>query len=338
MNKSKYDLDTIDPRKITPNRSNPRGESPDEIYSDKEFIRLKDSVFEFGVLVPLIVKEKPKKEDEYILIDGERRWRAAIATNQEKVPAYIARDKKLLKEELRRTFQIHMLRKQWSRLAQARSLKMIIGQIKQEEPNLKRVQLFETIQDRTGYTETALRDLLRVLKFSDKILDEVSSNKSSLRLSHLVQIEASFVEQVSRQYPSLTKEYGKKLLRRKMLDKVRKGSIATTRNLMDDLLPVFLQAKTKEQKDYLKKLLIHFIENTHSTPDEVARKFGLEYPVDVKDLTESVNKIKDDISSMQSVLLHLNFAQLKSFRKLRTELEDILMPFGKFINKIIRKL
>ena len=332
-----YNLKFISPNQIVPNPNNPRGESEEKIYSDKEFARLKDSIYEFGVLVPLIVRPKPTESGKYILIDGERRWRAALETNR-KVPVHVIEAPEQELEELRTTFQIHMLRKQWSRIAQARALRMIIGQVNEESGKLSKSVLFEEIQEKTGYTETQLKDLLRVLNYSNTVLDEVESNKSPLKYSHIVQIEASFIEQVEKIFPDLITKYGKKSIRDRMLNKVRKGFISSTRDLMDDLLPVFMQSTTDPQLGYLKTLLLNFIDDEAIRPQDILKKFELKYPISSEDFDKSIDNIKENIENIQFILNNLKYAQLKNYNKLEKELFSILDAFKTYLNKMINKL
>ena len=73
----KYRLDEISPDEISPNIKNPRGEKPDEIQRDKTFEQLKDSVAQFGVLVPIVVHElKTSSPYKYILVDIVLKWQA----------------------------------------------------------------------------------------------------------------------------------------------------------------------------------------------------------------------------------------------------------------------
>ena len=197
-------------RLIEFNPANVRDETEEQIEADENFRRLKDSVYEFGVLVPLVVKPYKNKEKEFILIDGERRLRAALSTNQKTVPVHILTDPDS-NDEVLYAFQIHMLRKEWSRTAQARALKKIINNTKEEIGKKQEKELFNSIQEKTGYSENILKDLFRVLRYankSDKILDEIDNPKNNIKFSHLVQLEASFVEQVERMFPDIIIKYG----------------------------------------------------------------------------------------------------------------------------------
>ena len=69
----------VDINKITPNPKQPRNK-----FDDATLMELADSIKEVGVLQPITVK---KNGDFYIIIAGERRWRAARIAGLEKIPA-----------------------------------------------------------------------------------------------------------------------------------------------------------------------------------------------------------------------------------------------------------
>lgn len=62
-------------------------DQPRKLFEDKELLELSDSIKEFGVIQPIIVKRNGK--GVYILIAGERRLRAAALAGLKKIPAII---------------------------------------------------------------------------------------------------------------------------------------------------------------------------------------------------------------------------------------------------------
>lgn len=66
-------------------KANPN--QPRKIFQDEELEELCDSIREFGIIQPLILKKLDK--DEYELIAGERRLRAALRAGLKTVPAVI---------------------------------------------------------------------------------------------------------------------------------------------------------------------------------------------------------------------------------------------------------
>lgn len=62
-------------------------DQPRKNFGEEELLELRDSIKEYGVLQPIIVKKN--NNGEYILIAGERRLRASILAGLQKIPAVI---------------------------------------------------------------------------------------------------------------------------------------------------------------------------------------------------------------------------------------------------------
>ncbi|MBO7313236.1 MAG: ParB/RepB/Spo0J family partition protein, partial [Alistipes sp.] len=67
---------------IIPNPLQPRRDFDEEALQE-----LATSIAELGVIQPITLKRRD--DGKYIIISGERRWRAAQRANLERVPAYI---------------------------------------------------------------------------------------------------------------------------------------------------------------------------------------------------------------------------------------------------------
>ncbi len=67
----------------------PRRDQPRKDFDMEPLQALADSVAEYGVLVPLIVRENAVAKDTYEIIAGERRWRAAKMAGITEVPVVI---------------------------------------------------------------------------------------------------------------------------------------------------------------------------------------------------------------------------------------------------------
>lgn len=59
-----YILEEVDPKDVAYSDSNPRGEKPEQIREDPSFAQLIDSVYKFGVLVPIVVNKQPKQKSK----------------------------------------------------------------------------------------------------------------------------------------------------------------------------------------------------------------------------------------------------------------------------------
>lgn len=72
----------IEVGKIIPNPTQPRA-----MFDDEALAELADSIRTLGVIQPITVKRNT--DNEYVIISGERRWRASKMAGLESIPAYI---------------------------------------------------------------------------------------------------------------------------------------------------------------------------------------------------------------------------------------------------------
>lgn len=64
-------------------------EQPRRIFEPEALAELTDSVKARGVITPIVVRPRPGRNDEFQIVAGERRWRAAQAAGLRTVPAVI---------------------------------------------------------------------------------------------------------------------------------------------------------------------------------------------------------------------------------------------------------
>lgn len=67
----------------------PRADQPRKTFPTESLGQLADSIAQFGVLQPIIVRESTLLEGTYEIIAGERRWRAAKMAGLSEIPAVI---------------------------------------------------------------------------------------------------------------------------------------------------------------------------------------------------------------------------------------------------------
>ncbi len=75
---------TVGVEQLHPSRFQPRN-----IFSDESLNELAESIKQYGVLQPLLVREDPQNAGEYEIIGGERRWRAAQKAQLHEVPVIV---------------------------------------------------------------------------------------------------------------------------------------------------------------------------------------------------------------------------------------------------------
>jgi ParB/RepB/Spo0J family partition protein len=332
---SKYRLKQISPQDVDFSDFNPRGEKPEDIHQDETFEQLKDSVYRFGVLVPIVVRPQQEAgKKPFVLVDGERRLRAALETGIRRIPAHVTQSGEH-SLDLIQAFHIHMLRKQWRSVAQARALQRIIEELRRTGDTTSRRELFEELQDRTGCTDTQLKSLRRAIKYPEAVLKEVDEGK--LRWSHLVQIEESFVEQMSAHYPELLESLGRRRVREALVDKARK-KILGTRSLIDNIRPIITAAQSREERAYASRLFETFVTEEDMTAEEVLKRYDKRFPPGKEDVIKLATRLTDAIENVTGMLDQMDTSRVLGFPAIAQRLDKSLRILRASMGKQLRAL
>lgn len=147
--------------KIDPNPDQPRKE-----FDENALNELAQSIKESGVIVPITVK---KEADRYILIAGERRYRASKIANLKEIPAYI---KIATKQEIMEMALVENIqREDLNAIEIALSLKALI-----EECDLTQ----EKMSERIGKSRSTITNHLRLLKLPADVQLALRNNQISM--------------------------------------------------------------------------------------------------------------------------------------------------------------
>ena len=146
----KAGVQTMKINEVEPNRDQPR-----KNFDEDALLELSDSIKQFGVLQPLLVR---KRKDYYEIIAGERRWRAAKIAGVKEVPVIVKEytDQEILEIGLIENIQ----RENLNPIEEAIAFKRLL-----EEFNLKQ----EEVAERVSKSRTAVTNSMRLLKLSDKV-------------------------------------------------------------------------------------------------------------------------------------------------------------------------
>ncbi len=102
-------------KEVKPDPNQPRLD-----FEEKAMAQLVDSVEAKGVMVPITVE--PKSDGKYMIIDGERRYRAAIALELKEIPLNILPNKLSVEEKNIIRFQLQETHRQWSIFEKAEAM------------------------------------------------------------------------------------------------------------------------------------------------------------------------------------------------------------------------
>jgi ParB family chromosome partitioning protein len=151
------DFDTsilLDPsdrvQKIKISLITPKSDQPRKHFDEESLKQLADSIKQFGVLQPIILVSEG---DKYVIIAGERRWRAAAIAKLDTIPAVVRSLKEL--EQLEIALVENVQRVDLSPLEQAASI---------EKLRLHFNMTYDTIAKRLGKANSTINNIARLLQ------------------------------------------------------------------------------------------------------------------------------------------------------------------------------
>ena len=153
-----FHLNIID---VEPNKEQPR-----KAFDKEKLDALTSSISEIGVILPIIVTKK--ESGRYMIIAGERRWRAAKAAGLKKIPAIIKNYEE--KEAAEVALIENLQREDLNPIEEAKGYKSLIDGFSMTQ---------EEISKRVGKSRSAITNSLRILNLPDEIIKYVISGEIS---------------------------------------------------------------------------------------------------------------------------------------------------------------
>ena len=136
---------------IEPNRSQPRSN-----FDENTMEELTESIRRYGVLQPVVVKKQA--EGQYMLVAGERRWRAAKAAGLKEIPAIVRNftEQEIIEIALIENIQ----RENLNVIEEARTYQRLIREFSYRQ---------EDLAEKLSRSRTAITNRLRLLKLSEDV-------------------------------------------------------------------------------------------------------------------------------------------------------------------------
>ncbi|CAM3024662.1 ParB/RepB/Spo0J family partition protein [Hathewaya histolytica] len=143
--------------KISLNLIKPNPEQPRKNFDEEKIKELSLSIKENGIIQPLILKKVDNST--YLIIAGERRWRAARLANMKEVPAVVledVKDKEILKLSLIENIQ----REDLNPIEEAIAYEKLIVELKLTQ---------EELSEKLGKSRTSITNCLRLLNLDKRV-------------------------------------------------------------------------------------------------------------------------------------------------------------------------
>jgi len=145
----------------------PAHDNPRQVFNAERLRELADSIKQQGVVQPLVVR--PKADGGFVLIAGERRWRAAQLAGLKTVPVVVKDVSGAKAFEL--TLVENLQREDLNPIEEAEAFQRLIGEHGYTQ---------EQLAERVGKDRTTVANSLRLLKLPDGVRGRLASGELAM--------------------------------------------------------------------------------------------------------------------------------------------------------------
>ena len=146
----------------------PRSDQPRKTFDREPLEALADSIAQFGVIQPIVVRENKNNAGTYEILAGERRWRAAKMAGLSEIPAVILDGDDLKAAQV--SVIENVQREDLNPIEEALAYQTLLDgfHLTQEE-----------VSKQVGKSRSSIANLLRLLDLPDEVLELVKAGKLS---------------------------------------------------------------------------------------------------------------------------------------------------------------
>ena len=171
-------LNEVNINDIMPNPNQPR-----KHFDETALNELAASIRVHGIIQPIVLNESD--DGKYMIIAGERRWRAAKIAGLETVPAYIRR---FTEKQVKEISMIENLqREDLNPIEAAKAIKQLMEEYKLTQ---------EAVAERIGKSRSVIANTVRLLTLPVEVVDLIETNKLSAGHAKILVALTDPIEQI----------------------------------------------------------------------------------------------------------------------------------------------
>jgi len=171
-------LNEVNINDIIPNPNQPR-----KHFDETALNELASSIRVHGIIQPIVLNESD--DGKYMIIAGERRWRAAKIAGLETVPAYIRRFTEKQVKEI--SIIENLQREDLNPIEAAKAIKQLMEEYKLTQ---------EAVAERIGKSRSVIANTVRLLTLPVEVVDLIETNKLSAGHAKILVALTDPIEQI----------------------------------------------------------------------------------------------------------------------------------------------
>jgi len=336
---SEMKVDVVDISKIDPNPENPRG--IDIAREDTKLPALKDSIKQFGILVPLVLVPRGRR---YLLLDGERRFVAAQALGLKTLPAFITERGLDDDDLLVRMFQIHHNQQQWGAIQQCRALegpyRSISGRrsivaIGNDRARIKAIA--EELSRATGIDLLTAENRIWFLRWP-KSFKKRRYKGNAKGYWYVCEIESRIIIPALENYPEYFEKVSADDVRLALYEKLEKKAVSAATEVRAASIIVSKAMRKKSARKSVKRILTALHKNHDMTYGEAREDFIREFPSVIKKLSHTPRKLFNAMEALAAVIEDFDASTISQYKHRAKIAPKKLLASAKNLASVVSKL
>jgi ParB/RepB/Spo0J family partition protein len=314
-------IEDINIDSVVVNPYNPRGR-----FNEKEEDELIESILAKGILNPIIVYKR-SSDNTFVILDGERRYRACKKLNIKKIPARILIREPNTIESLSLMFHVHNVREDWTEFAIALTIRKITEELGLEIQNLERFHILD-LSKITSLSEYKINKYLRYLDYPEDVFNmfldqEINGSKKEGPDPDILMEMHRPISDMREIMPEVIQMISVKQMIDICIQKKENGIIKTNKEFRLIAQSITAAKKDGIQVNELKEGLISFFTMLEYSPEKVFHETAEEH--------YQYKNIKKSSESFLQQLRLFDYESLDNFKKneVRALLEEILKTINK---------
>lgn len=306
---------------IQPNPHNPR-----RLFDEVPLSVLKESISKLGILVPITVY--PKKagksdpiKDDFVILDGERRWRCCSSLSMRKIPAIII-EQPTETENILVMFHIHNLREGWQLMPTALKLEVLMKQL-----GIKSEKKLNII---TKLSIGQIRRCKILLSYPSKFQNLMLAPPTTrLKSDFFIELDRIRKPALKERFPPWIQRGDSKCIQI-ILDKYLRKIIPAVTDFRK-LTEIYRGSIRVKRVRQFYRAFDKFLENEDGTIDSIVVP-GAHFEKETKEAISSANRLESQLQSLEKDAIASNEELIISLKILmlliRSKLEDAMLIKG----------
>jgi ParB family transcriptional regulator, chromosome partitioning protein len=280
---------------IDPNSLNPR-----KRFVDTEEDALIESILSKGLLNPIIVYKR-MRDKRYVILDGERRYRAFKKLNRKEISCHVLEKEPTELENLSMMFHLHNVREEWTDFAIAQTLVLIVDEMGKNVRALDRQDKLELVR----ITSLTIYKIDKYLSFYDypqsvihKFMESEMKETPTKGMDPDILAEMHRpIKMIKSEVPAFLKVYNEEKIIDACVRKKAKGIIKTNREFREITKSLKAVKTGRIRNTVMFEKLESFVNELEVTPQNIFEETA-EMLFQVESIIKSADKLIKDVQNL----------------------------------------